>query len=115
MPVLEKTKSVYRLWQKTAETLPKPFRFGLGSRIENLFTEILRLQFLAQFSRPSEKELLVRDCIVQFDTLKFFLQIAWENNHIKEKIFIALSKDLSEIGKELLGWKNFLEKKNSSV
>lgn len=44
------------------------------------------------------------------DLLKAFLQIAWENKHIKDKQFVFLSEGLVEINKMLFGWRQFLEK-----
>lgn len=109
--MLEKTKEIYKYWQQITNNLPKPFRLGLGGRIENLFIDILELEFLAQFSKVVEKEPFLKKCIVKFDILKFLMQISWENNHIKEKQFIHISKKFEVVGKELAGWKKFIETK----
>lgn len=111
LPVLEKTKSVYRTWQQISDGFPKPFRFGLGARIENLFIDILELQFLAMFSNGFEKIDLVSKSIVKFDLLKFLMQISWENKHLKEKTYIPIGKELEQIGRDLGNWKKFLENK----
>ena len=113
MPVLEKTKAIYRQWQKISNNFPKPFRFGLGARIENLFIDIIELQFIASFLKPQEKEALVAKTITKFDLLKFLTQISWENGYLKDKTYALLSKEFDIVGKELAGWKKFLENKNS--
>ena len=111
--MLQKTKAVYRTWQQISVSFSKPFRFGLGGRIEHLFIEVLELQFLAMFSKPSEKTELVSKSIAQFDILKFLIQLSWELQHLKEKTYIPISIELDQIGKDLLNWKKFLENKNS--
>lgn len=113
LPVLDKTKTIYKYWQKVSNSFPKPFRFGLGARIENLFIDILELQFLATFSKPTEKEIILRKTITKFDLLKFLIQISWENHYLTEKRYSFVSKELDIIGKELAGWKKFIENKNS--
>lgn len=42
------------------------------------------------------------------------MQISWENSHIREKQFIHISKNFELIGKELAGWKKFIETKTSA-
>ena len=113
MPVLEKTKAIYKYWQKISNNFPKSFRFGLGARIENLFIDILEFEFIASFLKPQEKELFVAKAITKFDLLKFLCQISWENGYLKEKTYAFLSKEFDVVGKELAGWKKFLENKNS--
>ena len=113
MPVLVRTKNVYKTWQHVSDSFPKPFRFGLGGKIENLFLEILEIQFLATFSQQREKIELITKCVIRLDVLKFFMQISWENKHLKEKIYIPISKELDQIGREVSSWKKFLGNKNS--
>src|SRR3989344_2529376 len=115
LPVIEKTKAAYREWQRAVTNLSKPFRFGLGAKIENSFIEILEGQFRAAFAKPEEKQKLLADALIRFDLLKFFLQISWENGYLKEKTYIHVSKGLNDIGKELAGWKRFIENKNSRL
>lgn len=109
--MLERTKAVYRTWQQISDSFPKPFRFGLGGRIESVFLDVLELQFQAMFSKSTEKIILVSTSIRRFDLLKFLVQISWENRHLKEKTYIPISKELDRIGRELSGWKKFLESK----
>ena len=111
--MLEQTKAVYKAWQQLSESFPKPFRFGLGGKIEGVLLEVLELQFLAAFSKPEEKITLVTKSVTRFDLLKFLIQISWEHKHLKDKTYIPISQSLDQIGKELSGWKRYLEQKNS--
>lgn len=115
LPVLENTKSIYKLWQKISISFPKPFRFGLGSKIEKLFLEILEIEFLLKYSKQNEKINLLNQATHKIDILKFFLQITWENGYLKEKKFTEISLKTESVGREIYQWKIYLEKQNSRI
>lgn len=94
-------------------SLPKSFRYGLGSKIENLFLEILELVFVLKYSKSLEKIGLIGQVTHKIDILKFFLQVTWENGYLKEKKFAEISLKVENIGRETYQWKIHLEKQNS--
>jgi len=47
---------------------------------------------------------VIFEASAKLDSLKFFLQIAWEIKALDNKKYIALSENLSEIGRMLGGW-----------
>jgi len=47
--------------------------------------------------------------ITKLDSLKFFLQLAWENKCLANNKYTELSEQLNEIGRMLGGWKKGLE------
>jgi len=54
---------------------------------------------------PGERKLpVIFEASAKLDSLKFFLQIAWEIKALDNKKYIALSENLSEIGRMLGGW-----------
>lgn len=49
--------------------------------------------------------------LTRLDTIKFFIQLAWENKLIPNEHYITLSEKFEEIGKMLGGWEKGLKKK----
>ncbi|MFA5777205.1 MAG: four helix bundle protein [Parcubacteria group bacterium] len=78
-----------------------------------MFIEILELAFTASYLPPEQKIILLGKVISKMDSLKFFIQLAWENKLIPNNKFLELSKNLEEIGRMLGGWKKGLLQKLS--
>lgn len=93
--------------------LPKHHRFTFGSRIDDLFVEIIEAIAGASFLSPSEKHPYVRLAIRKLDASKILLMILWETRSLDDKKYIALSLKLDEIGRNLGGWSGQLLKQNS--
>ena len=113
MPVLQKIKNSYSTWYKYFQILPKPHRYTLGQKIDNLFVEIIEAVAIASFLSKEEKQLWIKLAIRKLETLKILLMVLWENNSIEDKKYIILSTPLDEIGKMLGGWNGQLTKQNS--
>ncbi|MDQ3014932.1 MAG: four helix bundle protein [bacterium] len=105
--------SAYEIWQEYAKSFPKTSRYSLGIRIDNLFFEVIESTSTAGFSVRSEKLPYVKRAITKLDTLKFFLQFAWQLHALDNKKYITLSESLSEVGRMLGGWHGQLMKQNS--
>ncbi|MBP6974813.1 MAG: four helix bundle protein [Candidatus Pacebacteria bacterium] len=58
---------------------------------------------------PEQKVIMLGKVISKLDTLKFFMQLAWENKLIPQIKYIELSQKLEEIGKMLGGWRKGLQ------
>jgi hypothetical protein len=113
LPVLEKIKSTYLLWDKYLQILPKVHRYSLGQKIDGLFIEIIEAIAIATFLQREEKIPYVRIAIRKLDTIKILLMILWETRSLDDKKYIALSAPLDEAGKMLGGWNGQLTKQNS--
>lgn len=113
LPLLQRLKTVYQLWHGTVAHIPKLHRYTFGGRIDKLFLEILEIIFRAQYAKPEQKLQYLIAGSGKIDLLKFFLQIGWESKLINNKKYLALSKELDEIGRMLGGWKKGLETKLS--
>lgn len=111
LPVLEKTKDAYILWFNYRDTFPKKARYTLGDKIDRYFLDILELISIATYQKPEEKIMTLAKAILKLDSLKFFLQIAWETRLIDNNKYILLSEQLLELGKILGGWRKGLEAK----
>ena len=112
MPVLDKLKVCYKIWQEYLFHFPRLARYTLGTKIDTLFTETLELILLAGYSLKEDKYKIVKKASVKFDALKFFIQIAWEIKALDNKKYIRISESLNEIGKMLGGWQKQLLKEN---
>jgi len=109
--VLVKAKEAYGLWFKILGDFPKMYRYNLGGKIESSFLSVLENTFITVYL-PSEKK-VVQLCLVitKLDSLKFFLQLAWENKCLATNKYTELSELLDEIGRMLGGWKKGLKMK----
>ena len=84
-------------------------RYSLGVKIDILFSDIIELVSMAQFSSEEKVEILTR-AITKNDCLKSMLYVLFELKGIEEKYFVELAQKIEEVGKILYGWKNQLPK-----
>ena len=108
---LLKAKTAYSLWFNIYNDFPKAHRYTLGGKIEDYFLGLLENIFISIYLPPETKISRLIIAISKLDGIKFFLQIAWENKCMQDNHYVALSKQLEEIGKMLYGWKKGLENK----
>lgn len=113
LPVLDKLKTVYKLWHEYHEKIPKSQKYSLGNKIDNLFIEIIEMTASAAFSQKSEKIPYIRVAIRKLDTLKILILVLYESRGLNDKKYITLSEHLHEIGKNLGGWFGKMQKENS--
>lgn len=97
---------------------PKPLRYSIGIKIDNLFVEIIEALSVAGFLQKSDKLLYLKKSIMKTDLLKVFAHIAWQMNLLELKQYANFSEKLDMIGKMIGGWhgqvETQLEKQNSS-
>ena len=115
LPVLQKIKSAYLLWNGYIHTIPKTSRYTLGQTIDKYFLQTIESILVASFLQKQEKQPFVRKAIISLDTLKFLLYILWEIKAFDEKKYITISLPLSEAGKMLGGWHGQLLKSTQQV
>ncbi len=65
---------------------------------------------LASYSSKEQKLLVLQKASTKLDTLKFFLQTAWELKILDNKKYSLLAEPLVEIGRMLGGWMNKIKK-----
>lgn len=112
--VLIKTKTAYSLWFQLLKDFPKIYRYNLGGKIENYFLSLLEHTFITIYLSGEKKAAQLSMAILKLDSLKFFLQLAWENKCLSSIKYLALSEQLEEVGRMLGGWKKGLENKTPS-
>jgi len=107
--VLVKAKEAYAIWFKVLADFPKTYRYNLGGKIENSFLSVLENIFITIYLSGEKKQAQLLLIITKLDSLKFFLQLAWENKCLASSRYTDLSERLNEIGRMLGGWKRGLE------
>lgn len=68
---------------------------------------------LASFTRDSEKVQHIKGALTLTDTLKVFLQIAWDLKLLETKHYIELSEKIAIVGQMLGGWYGQASKQTS--
>lgn len=86
-------------------------RFGLGQRIDVLFLETLELISNAIYLAPENKIILLTKAVGKIDSVKFFIQLAWEDKLVATGKYSELLLTLEEIDRMLGGWKRGLQMK----
>lgn len=113
-PVIEHLKSAYKQWISIERNLPKCERFGLGQKVDFLFTDLLDTLQKASFSPIDSKVSLLGQSLSKIDSLRFFIQLCWELKLIPSKQFTQIGQEIEEIGKMVGGWRKGLISKTST-
>ena len=114
-PILEQAKKTYKIWLPILKNFPKPEQFGIGSKIDRYFLDLLEILRLAAFSPIEEKTLLIGKSLKLIDSIRFFLQLCWELKLISTKQFAHLGNEIETVGQMAGGWKKDCDKKNFPV
>jgi hypothetical protein len=88
-------------------------RFGIGEKIDSLLLHALESLRAASYA-STEKELHLRRAIQALDSLRFFLQLAWESKLIPSKHYETLGVMIEEVGRMTGGWIKGLRAKTRS-
>jgi hypothetical protein len=104
LTIITKLSSAYKVWHGYLESLPRPSRYTLGVKIDNLFVELTELLLTASYSTQKSKTSILQTAGHKLDLLKFFLQVLWELELLDNKKYIGLSSQLEEVGRMLGGW-----------
>lgn len=92
--------------------MPRGARYTIGARIEERFLDLLERSYIAYFTDKEQKAAKISACILNLDTLKFLISVAWEGKVLSHKHDEELALKLDEIGKMLGGWKKSLDNPN---
>lgn len=104
----------YKTWYAYRDGIPKKSRYTLGDKIDSRFVQVLELLYVAIYQSPEEKIHTLGRALSGVDTIKFLLRIAWELHVFDDKKYVALSKDLDEVGRQIGGWRKGLQTKTSA-
>ena len=85
--------------------MPRVERFGIGTRIDELFLDLLELLRKATYAQIQNKIGILENANVHVDALRFFLQLAWEAKLVKDKQYTELAIIIEEVGRQIGAWK----------
>ncbi len=80
-------------------------RFGIGDRIDALWLDLLDSLRKSAYASVTQKLSPLEEALRAVDTVRFFIQIAWESDLMAQSHFISLGKDIEEIGRMVGGWR----------
>ena len=105
LPIISKAAAAYKNWHTYLIHFPRLDKYTLGTKIDNLFCDLIELLLEACHTSREAKLGIITTACVRLDALKYFAKIAWELKAIDNKNYACLSVNLNEIGKMLGGWK----------
>lgn len=88
-------------------------RFGIGTRIDSLFLELLETIRKSEFAKPEDKIEILETVNMIIDSLRFFVQLAWEATLLQDTSYIALGEKIESMGRQTGSWKRGLIAKTS--
>ena len=112
--MLEKVRSIYKIWIPIQRNLRKGERYGIGQKIDQLLIDTLELLHRASFSSLEAKINLLGDVLVKIDSLRFFIQLSWELKLIPTGQFTHLGSEVESAGRMVGGWPKGLLTKTSA-
>ncbi|MEK7155383.1 MAG: four helix bundle protein, partial [Patescibacteria group bacterium] len=83
-------------------------RFGIGEKIDSLFLTTMETLREATYASSESKISLLGKAIRSLDSLRFFLQVAWEIKCIANTQYASLGSEVEEIGRMVGGWRKGL-------
>lgn len=108
LPVLKDIADAYKQWHRVIQEMPRLSRFTLGTKIDNMFVELIELLVLAGYAGRDQKLTLIQRAIGKTDLLKYFLQLIWEMKLVDDKKYLSVAQPINEVGKQLGGWRRQL-------
>lgn len=91
------------MWHGFLNRLPRTTRYTLGTKIDNIFTDLIATALTAKYARQNEKIIKLKQISENLDHLKYFLTIMWEIKGIDNGKFSALGSHLAVVGKMVGG------------
>lgn len=104
IPVIKKIYELYKMFYKYSALFPKKDKYTLGNKCEMYILSVLELLIAAGSAPKNEKIAFIRKASIKFDTLKIFIRLANEINMLDGKKYLALQKQIQEIGRMIGGW-----------
>ncbi|EKE15829.1 MAG: hypothetical protein ACD_11C00103G0031 [uncultured bacterium] len=108
IPIIKKVYILYKTFYEYSKLFPKKDRYVLGGKCEEYIIETLELLLNASSAPRSEKQIFIKQANIKFDALKIFIRIANDIKMLDTKKYIAIQKQLQEIGRMLGGWQKSL-------
>ncbi|MFZ2500951.1 MAG: four helix bundle protein [Minisyncoccia bacterium] len=88
--------------------MPREERFGVGAKIDSLFLETFEILRRATYATEETKTDLLQQAIENIDSLRFFVQLAWEMLLLTNTRYSILGEGVENIGRMVGGWRKGL-------
>ena len=86
-------------------------RFGIGEKIDSLFLMTMETLREATYLSLEAKIASLGKAIRSIDSLRFFLQVAWEIKCVANAQYALLGSEVEEVGRMVGGWRKGLAAK----
>ena len=98
------------MFYQYSQHFPQKDRYVFGQKCERLILDILELILsVIQFSNNLEKIEFLEKTSVKLNIVRIFIRLGKEMKIIDFKKYLALQKEINEIGKMLGGWIKYLK------
>lgn len=103
IPILRKIYDLYKIFHSYRKLVPKPDRFTIYERSENLIIEVLE-NLLAAGTNKNDKLVLLETASAKLNVLRFMIRLMRETEILNAKKYVALQAIVDDIGRQLGGW-----------
>lgn len=102
LKIITKTYDLYLNFYLEIKSWPKPERYNLGSRCENIILDIL--ENLISASKIRKKLKILQKCNIKIALLSKMIRLGKDIKIITPRKYIFLETKILEIGRMLGGW-----------
>lgn len=106
---------MYKNWIEIRRNIERTARFGIGTKIDNLFMDVLELLRKSVYTPVDKKIILLEEVADKIDSSRFFLQTLWEAKLITNEKYVCLETEIENLGRMIGGWKKGLISKTSAT
>jgi len=104
IPIFKKTYELYKEFYGLRNSVPRPDRYTIWQRCENLILDILEnILWASQLSRAEKLPILEKSSL-RLNFLRVFLRLCKEIRVLDNRKYILLQEIVDEIGRMLGGW-----------
>ena len=104
IPIFKKTYELYKEFYGLRNSVPRPDRYTIWQRCENLILDILEnILWASQLSRAEKLPVLEKSSL-RLNFLRVFLRLCKEIKVLDSRKYILFEEDVDEIGRMLGGW-----------
>lgn len=107
LPVYKDTYQLIMLIYEVTRQFPREYKYSLGQDMKRDAMELVRSIYRA--NRSLEKKRFLEEYLEQFELLKLEIRIAHDLWVLGLKNYADISVLMDNIGKQVTGWKNYVE------
>ncbi|MFH1170250.1 MAG: four helix bundle protein [Candidatus Vogelbacteria bacterium] len=94
----------YLTLHQQAIKFPKPDRFTLGTRLENLMLDLIELVLLTKSKTGLSQMLLLNKTDIKLQTIKLMVRLSYEAKSLPTSAYAKIEEQLLELGRLIGGW-----------